>query len=290
MLSFMPDIYGQMGLCDWGSSSGLGLIFLHDYLMCVCFMIMSVVGSVLVLVVPKVSYFCGGIHFRNVYRNNTLELWWTIIPIFIIIVMGYPSFVQLYAMGMNDKPKFITVKVTGHQWYWSYEYLVHLPSLINMANNMGLFNNESLVSGESSIDESGAVLDLNKSSDWLISYDSYTVSPGDGDLDPGFRYGQHVDYPMVLPGDSNVEVKVTSADVIHCWTIHGLGVKMDAVPGRVNTAHLSDLRPGFTAWGGCSEMCGVNHWQMSAEVEVLSISDFILWVMTWVYSDLKELD
>lgn len=78
-------------------------------------MIICVVGRVLVLVTPKVSHFCGGIHFRNIYRNNTLELWWTIIPIAIIIIMGYPSFVQLYAIGMNDKSKFITVKVTGHQ-------------------------------------------------------------------------------------------------------------------------------------------------------------------------------
>jgi len=83
--------------------------------MCACFIILSVVASVLFLIVPKSSYFSGGIHFRNVYRNNTLELWWTIIPIILIVIMGYPSFVQLYAMGINDKPKFITVKVTGHQ-------------------------------------------------------------------------------------------------------------------------------------------------------------------------------
>nr|YP_010447196.1 cytochrome c oxidase subunit II [Donax dysoni]UTM92204.1 cytochrome c oxidase subunit 2 [Donax dysoni] len=284
----MPNVYGQMGLCDWGSSSGLNLIFLHDYLMCVCFMIMCVVGGVLVLVVPKVSYFCGGIHFRNVYSNNLLELWWTIIPIGIIIVMGYPSFVQLYGMGSNDKSKFVTVKVTGHQWYWSYEYVVNVPSYINLASSMGLF--DSSVGSSLGSDGASDVLNLSGLGDWLINYDSYTMSVSDGDLDMGFRYGQYVDYPMVLPGDSNVEIKVTSADVIHCWTVHGLGVKMDAVPGRVNTAHLSNLRPGFTAWGGCSEMCGVNHWQMSAEVEVLSLSDFILWVLTWVYTDLKDLD
>lgn len=52
--------------------------------------------------------------------------------------------------------------------------------------------------------------------DWLIGYDSYTVNNTDGEMDSGFRYGQFVDYPMVLPGDRNVEVKVTSADVIHC--------------------------------------------------------------------------
>lgn len=252
-------------------------------------MIISVVGRVLVLIVPKVRHFCGGIHFRNVYRHNRLELWWTVIPIFLIIIIGYPSFVQLYAIGINDKPKFITVKVTGHQWYWSYEYLVHLPRLIRLADEMGVFK-DCDVAGEVIGSGGERLVDFNRASDWLIGYDSYTVRARDGPLESGYRYGQHVDYPIVLPGDSNVEVKVTSADVIHCWTIHGLGVKMDAVPGRVNTAHLSDLRPGFTAWGGCSEMCGINHWQMSAEVEVLRVSDFILWILTWVYSDMKEVD
>lgn len=284
----MPGIYGQIGLCDWGCASGLGLVFLHDYLVCACFMIISVVARVLFLVVPKVRYFCGGIHFRNVYRNNSLELWWTIIPILLIIIIGYPSFVQLYAIGMNDKPKFITVKVTGHQWYWSYEYLVHLPRLINLADELGVFKSCDKQGGSKGSLDSG--LQFEGVSDWLIRYDSYTVNNSDGVLDSGFRYGQFVDYPIVLPGDRNVEVKVTSADVIHCWTIQGLGVKIDAVPGRVNRAHFSDLRPGFSAWGGCSEICGINHWQIRAEVEVLRVSDFILWVLTWVYSDIKDLD
>lgn len=283
----MPIIYGQIGLCDWGSSNGLGLIFLHDYLICICFIIISVVGRVLFLIVPKVSYFCGGIHFRNVYRNNWLEFWWTVIPIFLIIIIGYPSFVQLYAIGINDKPKLITVKVTGHQWYWSYEYIINFPRLISIAEDLGLFKDLDH-KGSSLNDDEISALDLNEISDWLIRYDSYTVSATEGPLESGFRYGQYVDYPIVLPRNRDVEVKVTSADVIHCWTIHGLGVKIDAVPGRVNTSHLSDLRPGFSGWGGCSEMCGVNHWQIRAEVEVLRIEDFIIWVITWVYSDLKD--
>lgn len=281
-------MYGQIGLCDWGSSNGLGLIFLHDYLICIAFIIISVVGRVLFLVVPKVSYFCGGIHFRNVYRNNRLELWWTIIPIFLIIIIGYPSFVQLYAIGMNDKPKFITVKVTGHQWYWSYEYIVHFPSILSLADELGLFKNDGVLDEVNDVGENNNSFDFNSVSDWLIRYDSYTLVNNDGEMDLGYRYGQYVDYPMVLPSNRNVEVKVTSADVIHCWTIHGLGVKMDAVPGRVNTSHLIDLRSGFSGWGGCSEMCGLNHWQISAEVEVLRVDDFVLWVLTWVYSDMKD--
>ena len=75
----------------------------------------------------------------------------------------------------------------------------------------------------------------------------------------GYKYGCHVDYPAVLMADRDIELLVTSADVVHSWTINGLGVKVDAVPGRVNSTHLRALRPGFRAWGGCSEICGVNH-------------------------------
>ena len=73
--------------------------------------------------------------------------------------MGYPSFIQLYAMGINDKPKFITVKVTGRQWYWSYEYLVHLPSLITLAEEMGIFNGYGSGKGESGAVRFGGVSD-----------------------------------------------------------------------------------------------------------------------------------
>nr|YP_006576416.1 cytochrome c oxidase subunit II [Semele scabra]AEV94310.1 cytochrome c oxidase subunit II [Semele scabra] len=359
----MPMVYGQGGLCDWGSSSGLSMVYLHDYLVCMCFMIMTVVGGVLWLVVPKSSYFCGGIHFRNVYHNNKLELWWTIIPIILIGIIGYPSFVELYSTGMNDKPKFVSVKVTGHQWYWNYEYLIDMRWYRSAGKVIGVryldLDLSGVVSGgkdagegsggvvgggladsdiklasvrandwvvqqgvESAVvnpsmvgvwpggmwgscrsgwlkfpvhfsDEDFVNIDSSSVSDWVIKYDSYTLGPGgfddSGELDRfGYRYGQCVDYPMVLPGDVDVEVKVTSGDVIHCWTLHGLSVKMDAVPGRVNTAHLSGLRPGFVAWGGCSEMCGVNHWQMSAEAEVLTAEDFIVWCLMWAYSDVDS--
>lgn len=116
--------------------------------MLACFMILSVVGRALFLIVPKGRYLRGGVHFRNVYRNNSLELWWTIVPIFLIILIGYPSFVQLYAIGINDKPKFITVKVTGRQWYWRYEYLVHLPRLVSLAEEIGIFKGYGRGKGE----------------------------------------------------------------------------------------------------------------------------------------------
>ena len=118
-----------------------------------------------------------------------------------------------------------------------------------------------------------------------FGYDSYTIFSADVAGFFGYKYGQVVDFPAVLMGDRDVEVLVTSADVVHSWCLNGLGVKVDAIPGRVNGVHLRNLRPGFVAWGGCSEMCGVNHWQMGAEAEVLSPVDFYLWIFVMVIID-----
>jgi len=121
---------------------------------------------------------------------------------------------------------------------------------------------------------------------WLVTYSSYGLFEVVGDFI--VKYGKTVDFPAVLMGDSNIEVGVTSSDVIHSWTVNGLAVKADAVPGRLNTVHLRNLRPGFTSWGGCSEMCGVNHWQIRVEVEVLRPKDYCLWIFTVIYHDIKE--
>jgi len=80
-------------------------------------------------------------------------------------VIGYPSFVQLYAMGINDKSKFITVKVTGHQWYWRYEYILHLPTLITLAEDIGLFKKGDTGVGEVRSSEEGGLVDFSKASD-----------------------------------------------------------------------------------------------------------------------------
>nr|WNI01730.1 COX2 [Donax trunculus] len=116
--------------------------------------------------------------------------------------------------------------------------------------------------------------------EFIVSYNSYMVAnPAEGlwVCNSPVSYGTSVDYPLVVPGNCLVELLITSEDVIHSWTANGLGVKSDAIPGRINSIMLNNLRPGYVAWGGCSEMCGVNHWQMAVEVEVLSRQDFYQW-------------
>lgn len=139
----------------------------------------------------------------------------------------------------------LTVKAIGHQWYWSYEYTDTLES------------NEEV---------------LGKN----LNFDSYMV-PNDS-LSSGDLRLLEVDNRVVLPIDTMIRVVVTGADVIHSWAVPSLGVKIDAIPGRLNQTSIDINRKGVF-YGQCSELCGVNHGFMPIAVEAVSIEDYITWLM-----------
>ena len=133
----------------------------------------------------------------------------------------------------------ITLKVVGHQWYWSYEYsdYNHLTE-----------ENEGL------------------------NFDSYMIA--EEDLVLGSFRLLEVDNRVVLPVNTHVRVLVTAADVLHSWAIPSFGVKVDACPGRLNQTSLFIKRPGVF-YGQCSEICGVGHANMPIVVEAVSVSKYI---------------
>jgi heme/copper-type cytochrome/quinol oxidase subunit 2 len=155
------------------------------------------------------------------------------------MVIAVPSFALLYSLEEIIDPA-ITIKAVGHQWYWSYEYSDYAGE-----------------DGES------------------IQFDSYMV-PED-ELEPGQLRLLEVDNRVVLPTNTHIRVLVTAADVLHCWAVPSLGVKMDAVPGRLNQASMYIQRPGVF-YGQCSEICGVNHAFMPIVVEAVSLDSYIDWV------------
>ena len=130
----------------------------------------------------------------------------------------------------------LTIKVIGYQWYWEYEY----PD----------FNTNQLV------------------------FQSYMIN--EDDLSVGELRLLEVDNRVVIPSQTHVRVLVTSNDVIHSWAIPSLGIKMDAVPGRLNQVSLFTKQPGIY-YGQCSEICGVNHGFMPIVVESLPFNDFVRW-------------
>nr|YP_006576404.1 cytochrome c oxidase subunit II [Nuttallia olivacea]AEV94298.1 cytochrome c oxidase subunit II [Nuttallia olivacea] len=270
---------------DWESLIGLNLECLHDYL--AVFMVGIVLGVGLFLMLVTLKDYVRGLSLivsRWVYSHELTELLWTIFPMILIVILAYPSYLLLYSMGLNDGPKFVSVKVVGHQWYWSYEYTADPNWVLTTMVDESAYD---LGTGGGELSDYTYAPDSSR----VIGYSSYCMWPNEDSYKKAMealRYGQVVDFPLVLPGDSEVEVLVTSADVIHCWTLNGLGVKVDAVPGRVNTVHLSNLRPGTTLWGGCSEMCGVNHWHMSTEVEVITMKDFVYWLSFMLLTEYED--
>lgn len=215
-----------------------GVMNLHHDIMFIIFFILSFVIWML---------------FRTVYlfdhtRNHTpskethgtaLEIVWTVTPSIILMVIAIPSFALLYSLEEVIDPA-ITLKVIGHQWYWSYEY-----------------SDYTNAAGES------------------LEFDSYMV-PTD-ELTPGQLRLLEVDNRVVLPVNTHVRLLVTASDVIHAWCVPSLGVKLDCVPGRLNQAGVYIQRPG-TFYGQCSEICGVNHAFMPIVVEAVSMKEYVNWV------------
>ena len=127
-----------------------------------------------------------------------------------------------------------------HQWYWSYEYSDYV--------------NES---GES------------------IEFDSYMIP--ESDLELGQFRLLDVDNNVIVPVDTHIRLIVTGADVIHSWAVPSLGIKIDAVPGRLNQTSILAERPGLF-YGQCSEICGVWHGFMPIAVEAVSVQDYLTWI------------
>jgi len=180
-------------------------------------------------------------------HNTLIEVLWTVVPILILVGIAVPSFALLFAEhdparaipGFNpETDRQMTIKATGSQWYWSYEY----PD-----------NND-------------------------LSFDSIMLSETDRAADPdaGPRL-LAVDNELVVPVGTVVRMQVTGADVIHSFAVPSFGVKIDAVPGRLNETWFRVDREG-RYYGQCSELCGRDHAFMPISVRAVSPEAFDRWV------------
>nr|UYB78719.1 cytochrome c oxidase subunit II [Ornithodoros turicata] len=203
------------------------LIFFHDHSMTIIVLITLITLYMIMNVV------LNSMTSRFLMEGQEIETLWTIIPAVILIYIALPSLRLLYLMEESFYPS-ISMKVIGHQWYWSYEY-----------------------------------------PDFNIELDSFMIPNFNENLST-FRL-LDVDNRIILPYNTNMRILITSADVIHSWTIPTLGVKMDAVPGRLNQISTMASRPGIF-YGQCSEICGANHSFMPISMEVTSLNNFLNWI------------
>jgi cytochrome c oxidase subunit 2 len=176
-------------------------------------------------------------------HSTKAEIIWTIIPVLILVVMAVPATTALVRMEDSSGAE-MTVKITGFQWRWKYEYLDQDISFI------------------SSLDaSSNAARQLNSG-----------VAPESIE-----NYLLDVDHPLVLPIGKKIKFLITADDVIHSWWVPALGWKRDAIPGFINEAWTNIEEPG-TYRGQCAELCGKDHGFMPIVVIALAEDDFQSWV------------
>jgi cytochrome c oxidase subunit 2 len=177
----------------------------------------------------------------NLLEIQIVEWVWTLIPAVLLLQIALPSLLLLYMLD-ETVDRILTVKTVGHQWYWSYEY----KDFWSAENNINL------------------------------EFDAYMI-PTSELRDEIFRL-LDVDNRTVIPIHTQVRVLISSADVLHSWTVPSLGVKADAVPGRLNQVKFIRQRPGLY-YGQCSEICGANHRFIPIVVERVELNTFLNWVI-----------
>jgi cytochrome c oxidase subunit 2 len=201
---------------DGASPSFEGIAELHNRIMFYLIVILFGVSWIMSSIVVQFNKSKNKLVYRHLNHGTLIELIWTVGPALVLVAIAFPSFKLLYLMDEVIDPA-MTVKVTGHQWYWEYEY----ADFLNEENE-------------------------------TISFDSYMKD--EDSLELGEFRMLEVDNPVVLPVDTHIRFIITGADVIHDWALPSLGIKVDATPGRLNQASVIIERTGLF-YGQCSEIC-----------------------------------
>lgn len=216
----------------------------HDWINIIIFAISLLVAGLLGYVVFRFNEKSNPVPSKTTH-HALLEVAWTVIPVLILVVIAIPSF-RLLKLQLEIPQADVTVKVTGKQWYWSYEY----------AQDGGAFGFDSLMLDEKQRTEAISTKKIAEAeAPRLLA----------------------VDNEAVVPVGKIVRVQVTAADVIHKFTVPSFGVKIDAIPGRLNETWFKADREGIY-YGQCSFICGQNHAFMPIAFRVVSQERYDAWL------------
>ena len=213
---------------------------MHTLMLLICLFIFVAVFGVMFWAVFNHRKSRGAVaaHF---HENTSVEIAWTVIPVFILLGMAWPATKTVLEMKDTRDPD-ITIKATGYQWKWGYDYLQGEGQGIRLVSNMSTPREQI-----------------------------------DGKAAKGEHYLIEVDNPVVVPVGKKIRVLTTAADVIHSWWVPAFGVKQDAIPGFIRDAWFRADKEGVYR-GNCAELCGRDHGFMPIEVHVVSQQAYAEWV------------
>lgn len=244
-----PD---KMGFQPAATELARDLHWLDDFLLYITAAIVIIVTALLVIVMLRFNEKANPTPARFTH-HALLEVAWTAIPIVILIIIAVPSLGLLHKQVYLPETD-ITIKATGSQWYWSYQYPDEEIEFDSMMVGGGFKDLETAMADPDAREQ---LEKYNVTSEtWLLQTDT----------------------EVVVPVGKNIRLQVTGADVIHSWTIPAFGVKMDGVPGRLNETWFNVDTIGVY-YGQCSELCGKDHAYMPIVVRAVSEEDYAAWLV-----------
>ncbi len=217
--------------------------WLHWFMLIICTVIFVVVFGVMFYSIWKHRKSLG--HKPATFHESVkVEIAWTVVPFIIVILMALPATKAVVASKDTSNAE-LTIKVTGYQWKWGYDYIKGEGEGIGFVSTLDNEHREMSNNGAKGVD-----------------IDNYLLK---------------VDNPLVVPVDKKVRIITTANDVIHAFAVPAFGVKQDAIPGFVRDTWFRAERTG-DFYGQCQELCGKEHAYMPIHVKVLSATDYAAWV------------
>jgi cytochrome c oxidase subunit 2 len=238
---------------DWGlvnmpvgvSELSREIYGMHMIMVWICLIIGAITFGAMIIAMIRFRKSRGAVADQKLLHNARLEATWTIIPTLILIGMAIPSVEKLIKIEDTSGSE-LTIKVTGYQWQWHYEYLGHGVSFFSR---------------------------LARTSDAARQKGS-GIDPGTVD-----NYLLDVDKPLVVPAGVKIRMLLTANDVIHAWWVPDFGMKRDAIPGFINEMWISvDADKPGTYRGQCAELCGADHGFMPIVVVAKPKAEFNAWL------------
>ncbi|WP_235567869.1 cytochrome c oxidase subunit II [Lysobacter sp. Root690] len=215
----------------------------HMLALWICVVIGILVFGAMAVAMFKFRKSKGAVPDKDFVHSTKLEIVWTVVPVVLLVLMAFPATSKLIAM-YDTRDAGMTVKVTGYQWMWKYDYLGEGVSFTSR---------------------------LDRKSDQLRQSGKH-VSAADHE-----HYLLDVDNVLVLPVNTKIRFVITADDVIHAWWVPALGWKQDAIPGIVNEAWTDIKEPGIYR-GQCAELCGKDHGFMPIVVRAVSKVEYQRWL------------